>query len=181
MASINTKNDIPLTLARRARWSRDADEKQSAPLTVTFVDSVAAIPAELGASGFPRPLEGDWLYSVLEQSGLKDQFTFLYAVVHERASPVAAAPLFVMDLPMERVCPEKLLKTLRTIARVLPSVLFQRTLFVGSPGAAQGAIGVLQLSRGSPRPAKRFRKKGQRSQGGTDHLERYTCKSLGGF
>jgi hypothetical protein len=142
MASINTENDIPLPLARHARWPRGADEKQSAPLTVTFVDSVAAIPAELGAGGFPRPLEGDWLYSVLEQSGLKDQFTFLYAVVHQRASPVAAAPLFVMDLPMERVCPEKLLKTLRTIARVLPSVLFQRTLFVGSPGAAQSAIGV---------------------------------------
>jgi hypothetical protein len=135
-------NDIPDELVRRSRQLRDADERGSALLTVTFVNSVAEIPAELETDGFPMPSEGRWLYRALEQSGLEDQFTFLYALVYERGAPVAAAPLFVMDVPMERVCPEKLLKTLRTIACVLPSVLFQRTLFVGSPGAAQGSIGI---------------------------------------
>jgi hypothetical protein len=153
MTFINEHNDIPDELVRRSRQLRDADERRGALLTVTFVNSVAEIPAELETDGFPTPLEGRWLYRALEQSGLEDQFTFLYALVYERGAPVAAAPLFVMDVPMERVCPEKLLKILKTIARILPSILFQRTLFVGSPGAAQGTIG---LRSGASRRAVLF-------------------------
>jgi hypothetical protein len=140
MASINTDKETPARLIGRS--PRDAAGRRSALLSVTFVNSVQEFPAELGTDGFPAPLEGRWLYRVLEESGLEDQFTFLYALVYERDAPVAAAPLFVMDVPMERVCPEKLLRTLKAIARVLPSVLFQRTLFVGSPGAAQGVVGM---------------------------------------
>ncbi len=108
---------------------------------VTFVDSAAEIPDELWTAGFP-PLEGRWFYEALEQSNLEDQFTFLYARISQSGVPVGVAPVFLTDVPVERVAPEMLLKPLRAFARVLPSILHQRTLFVGCP-CTEGAIGIL--------------------------------------
>ena len=110
---------------------------------VTFVNSAAEIPDELWTAGFPPPLEGRWFYEALERSDLHGQFTFLYALISEGGVPVGVAPVFVTDVPVERVTPEKLLKPLRAFARVLPSILHQRTLFVGCPCSTEGAIGVL--------------------------------------
>ncbi len=122
----------------------DAEERQiAAALSVTFVNSAAQMHDALGTAGYPLPLEGSWLYEVLEQSCLENQFILFYALVFQKGVPVAAAPAFVMDIPMEQACPENLLKTLKTIARFVPSILYQRTLFVGYPGAPQGTIGIV--------------------------------------
>jgi hypothetical protein len=110
---------------------------------VAFVNSAAEVPCELWAAGFPPPLEGRWFYEALEQSGLERQFTFAYALISQGGAPAGVAPLFVMDVPLERVTPEKLLKPLRIMARVLPSVLYQRTLFVGCPCSTEGTVGML--------------------------------------
>src|SRR5271165_3182203 len=121
----------------------EAIERRSSSYSVTFLSSAAAIPDELWAMAFPPPCEGRWLYEALERSGLENQFNFLYAYIWKDGAPVGVAPAFVMDVPIMRVTPEKLLKPLQMLARVMPSVLYQRTLFAGSPSSTEGAIGLL--------------------------------------
>ena len=144
------------TLARissNAPWTRTlqsfelklpkAAERQSDSYSVTFLNSTAAIPDELWTAAFSPPCEGRWLYEALEGSRLENQFNFLYALISDRGAPVGVAPAFVMDVPIMRVTPEKLLRPLQILARVMPSVLYQRTLFVGCPSSTEGAIGLL--------------------------------------
>ena len=112
-------------------------------LTVSFVDSQAEIPPALWEACFPPPLEGRWWYEALEQSALEDQFVFCYALLRERDRPIGIAPLFFMDVPLELVVPPALLRLAKAVGRFFPSLLFQRTLFVGSPCADEGSVGLL--------------------------------------
>lgn len=124
------------------RWRGQDNAAASGCDEVTFVKSSAEIPAELWNTAFAPPLEGRWLYESLEQSGMEHQFSLFYALLSHRGLPAGIAPVFLMDVPMERVTPAKLLKTLRVMGRLLPSILYQRTLFVGCP-CGEGAIGFL--------------------------------------
>lgn len=102
------------------------------------VDSVREIPEELWTKCFPPQLEGRWWYDALERAGLESQFEFLYVVIEEGGRPVGIAPCFLMNLPLDLVAP-------RLIARLLPFVprlRHQRTLFVGSPCADEGTVGL---------------------------------------
>ena len=92
-------------------------------------------PQALWDKGFAPPIEGKWWYQVFEQSGLDDQFEFLYAIVERDGQAVGLAPMFVADVPIELVVPDELFPTFKAIGRVFPGVLAQRTLFVGSPCA----------------------------------------------
>jgi len=139
----------------------------TAPLAVTFADSQADIPPELWDACLPPPLEGRWWYEALEGSNLSDQFTFRYALVREGDRPVGIAPLFVMDVPIDIVVPPVLLPVVRILGRIFPSLVAQRTLFVGSPCADEGSVGflpgvdrraaLLQLERALDREARRLR------------------------
>ena len=111
---------------------------------VSFVDSQAEIPAALWEACLPPPLEGRWWYEALEQSGLEDQFVFRYALLREGDRAVGIAPLFLMDVPLEIVVPPVLLRLAKAVGRFFPSLLFQRTLFVGSPCADEGSGGLLR-------------------------------------
>jgi len=115
----------------------------STGLSVSFVASQADIPAALWERCLPAPLEGRWWYEALEKSGLEDQFTFRYALLHAGDRLVGIAPLFLMDVPLDLVVPEALLPLARVLGRFFPSLLHQRTLFVGSPCADEGSVGVL--------------------------------------
>lgn len=138
----------------------------SAPLTVTFVASQADIPADLWEACLPAPLEGRWWYEALERSGLEDQFTFRYALVKDGDRTVCLAPLFVMDVPLDIVVPPALLAVAKVLGRLFPSLLVQRTLFVGSPCADEGSVGfppgvnrraaLLCLERALTREARRL-------------------------
>jgi hypothetical protein len=155
MSSISTGNYLAPELARTRALAmpksmRSKTTRRSAPFSVSFVNNAAEIPEELWTATFAPPIEGRWLYEALEKSGLGDQFMFFYALISQNGTPVAVAPLFLMDVPIEEVTPEALLKPIRFIARFLPSVLYQRTLFVGCPCATEGNIGVLS---GVDRPA----------------------------
>lgn len=110
---------------------------------VSFVDSQAEIPTALWEACLPPPLEGRWWYEALEQSGLEDQFVFRYALLRDGDRPVGIAPLFLMDVPLEIVAPPALLRLAKALGRFFPSLLFQRTLFVGSPCADEGSVGLL--------------------------------------
>ena len=120
-------------------------------LSLSWHERAEDLPADLWAEGFAPPLEGRWWYRALERSHLEDQFRFLYALVRDGdARPIAIAPCFVMDVPLEMFVPEPLLPVVRPMGRLLPSLLHQRTLFVGSPCSDRGWIG---LRAGADRPA----------------------------
>lgn len=108
-----------------------------------FVASEADIPTSLWDACFPLPLEGRWWYQTLEQSGLEDQFTFEYAVMHAGERPVGIAPLFLMTVPLGLAVPNWLRPFLSFPARHLPFLADPLALFVGSPCSDEGTVGLL--------------------------------------
>jgi hypothetical protein len=112
-------------------------------LSVRLAASEADIPAELWAACFPPPMEGRWWYRTLETSGLEDQFAFLYAVISEGDRPVGIAPAFIGTAPIALAVPPALKSSFAFGAKFVPSLLRPRTLFVGSPCADEGTVGLL--------------------------------------
>ena len=110
--------------------------------SVRFVDSAAQIPQALWSACFPPPLEGFWWYRTLESAGLEDQFTFAYAVIEDEAEPVGIAPVFAMNLPLTVMLPDALQPLAAFFARLAPSLMRPRTLFLGSPCADEGSVGL---------------------------------------
>ncbi len=112
--------------------------------SVRFVQSESQIDPALWDACFAPPLEGRWWYSTLEQCGLEDQFSFLYGVLHRDGIPVGIAPAFVMDFPVALVAPPALQRGIEGLGRMFPSLFFPRSLFVGSPCADEGTVGMLR-------------------------------------
>jgi len=112
-------------------------------LSIRFVGSQAEIPSGLWDACFPPPLEGRWWYETLEASGLEDQFTFAYAVIEADGTPAGIAPVFLMRVPLGLAVPDWLRPFLEGPARVLPFLADPMTLFVGSPCADEGTVGLL--------------------------------------
>lgn len=112
--------------------------------SVRFVGSESLIDQVLWDACFAPPLEGRWWYSTLEQSGLQDQFSFLYGVICRDGIAVGIAPAFVMNFPVSLVAPAGLLRAVELLGRIVPSLVFPRTLFVGSPCADEGTVGLAQ-------------------------------------
>jgi hypothetical protein len=110
---------------------------------VRFVESEAQIDAPLWDACFPPPLEGRWWYAALEHAGLEDQFSFRYGMIHRDGVAVGIAPAFVMDFPVSLVAPPALMGTVARLGRMFPKLVKPRTLFVGSPCADEGTVGVL--------------------------------------
>ena len=110
---------------------------------VEFLSEASQIPTDLWDTCFQPPVEGRWWYEALEQSGIDDQFTFLYGLIKHLGSPIGIAPAFVMDVPVEEVAPQEFLRLLRLIGKIMPSVLRQRTLFLGSPILDEGRVGLI--------------------------------------
>ena len=114
--------------------------------SVAFVRSASDIDAALWDACFPPPLEGRWWYETLERSRLEDQFAFLYALISREGSPIGIAPAFVMRFPVSLVAPD----ALKPLLPLLGSLARPKTLFVGSPCADEGSIG---LAAGTDRQA----------------------------
>ena len=112
-------------------------------LDVEWVESEAEVDAQLWAQCFPPPFEGRWWYRTLERSGLQDQFRFFYAQVYDTRHAIALAPAFLMDVPLRLVAPASLATTVARLERLAPSLLQQRTLFIGSPCSDEGRVGLL--------------------------------------
>jgi hypothetical protein len=107
--------------------------------SVRFVRSAAEVDAALWQACFPPPLEGRWWYEVLERSGLDDQFSFLYGVIERDGAAAGIAPVFLMSFPLSLVAPAPLQPLVRWLGRFA----YPRTLFVGSPCADEGTVGLL--------------------------------------
>src|ERR1700757_4570816 len=110
---------------------------------VEFFETASQIADDLWEDCFQPPAEGRWWYETLDQSGIEDQFTFFYGMIKHLGRSVGIVPIFVMDLPVEQVAPQQFLRLLRLIGKIVPSVLSQRTLFVGSPILDEGRVGLI--------------------------------------
>jgi hypothetical protein len=110
---------------------------------VEWLESESLIPPALWRLCFPSTLEGRWWYETLEQSGLEDQFRFLYGLVRRNNAPIGIVPAFSMNVPMELVAPPWIMPHVRAAGRVFPQILHEPTLFVGSPCSDEGTIGLL--------------------------------------
>lgn len=91
---------------------------------------------------FPSSVEGLFWYETLEHCGLEDQFEFHYLLISDSSGPVAIAPTFLMNVPLQIMAPAELEKALNVIDRFLPKLTKIRTAFVGSPCADEGTIGI---------------------------------------
>jgi len=111
--------------------------------SITFVPSASDIPDELWVQCFSPAVEGRWWYDAMERSGLEDQFEFSYALICDELRPVGIAPLFVMNVPIDLVVPPMWLSFFNLIGRVRRACRYQRTLFVGSPCADEGKLGLV--------------------------------------
>ena len=118
---------------------------------VEFLRKASQIPNELWDACFHCPGEGRWWYEALDQSGIEDQFTFFYGLIRRLGSPVGIAPVFTMDMPVEQVAPEVFLRLFRLVGKIVPSILCQRTLFVGSPVLDESRVGHLPYGRAEDR------------------------------
>ena len=112
-------------------------------IEIQWVSSADEIPQSLWERCFPPPLEGFWWYSALEQCGIGDQFTFDYAVILRAGVRIGIAPTFLMDVPVDIVAPPLVSQIINILARFRPRLKFQRTLFVGSPCADEGTVGLV--------------------------------------
>ena len=109
---------------------------------VEFFGTASQISNGLWDTCFRHPAEGRWWYETLDHSGIEDQFSFFYGLIEHLGRPVGIAPGFVMNVPVEQVAPKELLHLLRPIGKILPSLLYQRTVFVGSPILDEGTVGL---------------------------------------
>ena len=92
---------------------------------------------------YPPPFEGRWWYSVLERAGLENQFQFYYGLITRGQELIGIVPAFLNDVPIELVAPDAIAAALRVVSKVIPACGYQRTLFVGSPCADEGTIGLI--------------------------------------
>jgi hypothetical protein len=113
---------------------------------IEFFERATEIPNGLWDACFQPPAEGRWWYETLDQSGIEDQFTFFYGLIEHLGRPVGIAPGFVMDVPVEQVAPPEFLRLLRPVGKIVPSLLWQRTVFVGSPILDEGRVGLVSCA-----------------------------------
>jgi hypothetical protein len=113
------------------------------PYEIEFLETASQIPNNLWDACFQPPAEGRWWYETLDQSGIEDQFAFFYCLIKHLGRPAGIAPIFVMDVPVDRMAPQEFLRLLRLAGKIVPSVLSQRTIFVGSPILDETRVGLI--------------------------------------
>jgi hypothetical protein len=113
------------------------------PYQAEFLETASQIPDDLWDICFQPPSASRWWYEALERSGIDDQFTFFYGLLKHLGCPVGIAPVFAMDIPVEQVAPREFLRLTQLVGKIRPSVLCQRTLFVGSPILDESRVGLV--------------------------------------
>ncbi len=113
------------------------------PVTITWFEKANEIDENLWRDCFPAPLEGSWWYKTLDGSQLHDQFKFAYALISIDKFPVGIAPVFSMKVPIDLVMPPAISFVLKTLSKFKASLAYQHTLFIGSPCAEEGTVGLV--------------------------------------
>src|SRR5260370_35088143 len=123
------------------RWPGGGTHMSLHDYRVKFFETASQIQNGLWDACFQPPAEGRWWYETLDQSGIEDQFPFFYGLIKHLGRPVGIAPGFLMDVPVGPVAPQEFLRLLGPVGKIVPSVLCQRTVFVGSPVLDEGRVG----------------------------------------
>jgi hypothetical protein len=110
---------------------------------VEWFSSARDISEQLWRESWPAKTEAAWWYQLLEDSGLEDQFAFHYGVIYLAGKAVGIVPAFIMDVPLELVMPPLVVTLMSALKPLFPKVGFQRTLFIGSPCADEGSLGLV--------------------------------------
>jgi hypothetical protein len=107
-------------------------------------DRVDDIDVALWQACFGPPREGRFWFRSFERAGLDEQFRFFYGELARDGQPCGIVPAFVFNVPMHLVAPPALAKLLDVVAvGPFTGLAFQRTFFIGSVAAEEGAIGLL--------------------------------------
>lgn len=114
-----------------------------ANIEIQWVSRAEDIPQCLWEKCFPPPLEGLWWYSTLDRCGIEEQFIFAYALIVSSGVQIGIAPTFLMDVPLDIVAPPLVARIIKTLATFSPRLMYQRTLFVGSPCSDEGTVGLI--------------------------------------
>lgn len=123
---------------------------QKNTVTITWYNRADEIDENLWQECFPPPVEGSWWYKTLDGSNLQDQFEFAYAVISIDNFAVGIAPVFSMKVPIDLVMPKGISLVMKMLSRLKPSLAYQHTVFIGSPCAEEGTVGLvkgIQLSQ----------------------------------
>ena len=118
--------------------------KLFANFQLRWVQAASEIKNHLWSSCFPPPVEGKWWYETLESSSLTDQFEFLYGIISSNNVDVGIVPAFVMNVPIAVVAPPAVADLLGFAGKFMPSLNYQRTLFIGSPFSDEGTVGLVR-------------------------------------
>jgi hypothetical protein len=113
-------------------------------LTLEWRDRADALDSALWQACFGAPREGLFWFRSFERAGLDDQFQFFYGELQRDGLPCGIVPAFVFNVPMRLVAPPALARVLDVIAvGPFEGLAFQRTFFIGSVAAEEGAVGLL--------------------------------------
>jgi hypothetical protein len=63
--------------------------------------------------------------------------------LEKNGAPIGIAPTFLMNVPIDLVAPSLLARIICTVGRWFPRLRYQKTLFLGSPCADEGTIGLV--------------------------------------
>ena len=117
--------------------------KTSQALKITWLSKASEIPEQIWQECFAPNLEGRFWYQIMDDSGLEDQFQFFYGLLLQDEKPIGIVPAFLNDVPIELVAPNAIAAGLRVLSKIIPTCGYQRTLFIGSPCADEGTMGLL--------------------------------------
>src|SRR5260370_24217653 len=92
------------------------------PFEVEFLETASQIPDNLWDACFQPPAEGRWWYETLDQSGIEDQFAFFYGLIKHLCSPAGIVPIFLMDVPVDQMAPQRFLRVFRVTGNNVPFV-----------------------------------------------------------
>ena len=121
------------------------------PETVRVVDTLEAVGRDRWTALFPRELEGfDYLRAV-EASGLEG-FRWRYVLAERDGEPVAAAPAFLNDYPLDTTLSGAPKRWLEALRRTTPLPLVLKLACIGSPCTETAQVGFAAHVAAAERP-----------------------------
>ncbi|MFA5146977.1 MAG: GNAT family N-acetyltransferase [Candidatus Omnitrophota bacterium] len=106
-----------------------------------IVDSIAHVKRQDWDTVFGFTPEGYDFYKTLEESNFPE-YSFHYILLYNASGIAAIAPLFTADFGLDTTLDGAARNAIRSMRRVFPGFLIQKTLFCGSPFGEKGLVGI---------------------------------------
>ena len=104
------------------------------------VKKISDIPVGDWNKVFPDVLESYDYFKTLDESNL-GQFSFYYIMVYHRATPICAAPCFLMNYSLDTSISGPIKRITNAIKKRMPNIFNLKALICGTP-LGQGRIGI---------------------------------------